>query len=105
MLAIKLIEGDIPVTEKPITVVEGDYDGITICDYINGKLVDNGIYVSSVDFDNDEILTYNYQDNTAYIENSARELFIIMRESAKLFIECGGNYERYAEVLAVKSIS
>lgn len=98
MLTIKEIEGKIPVTESPITVVEGDCDGFTIRDYKNGKPVDEGIYVSSVDFDSDEILTYEYQNDTAYVANTAYDIFITMRESAQLFIKCG-NYESYADAL------
>ncbi len=99
MLNINLFDENVPATQEMITVVtEYDSSGLLIQDYINGNPVNEGIYVSCVDFD-DAILTYDYRNETAYVECSVEGKFQVLREQAELFKECGGSIERYAEAM------
>ena len=78
----KTFNGEIPNTTEKISVVTNYADtGIQIRDFV------------------DAILNYDYQDETAYLEAGVEETFNSICESAKLFKECGGNFETYFEKL------
>lgn len=105
MLNIKTFNEEVPLTTELVTAVtEYDSNGLLIRDYVNGEPVNDGIYVSCVDFD-DAILKYEYQNDTAYVDWTVEGKFQLLRENAELFIKCNGNIDEYATALEERMMS